>query len=91
MEAMWMPLAAALAIPATALATGYRVSAAVGLMLAPLLGIRGAAAQRVVDLGLALQLSNILLGIRGDARRDGVYCNSAIDAACGRFTQTARA
>ena len=41
----------------------YRVSAAVGLMLAPLLGIRGAAAeQRVVDLGLALQLSNILLG-----------------------------
>ena len=52
----------------------YRVSAAVGLMLAPLLGIRGAEAeQRVVDLGLALQLSNILLGVRGDARRDRVY------------------
>lgn len=52
----------------------YRVSAAVGLMLAPLLGIRGAAAeQRVVDLGLALQLSNILLGVPGDARRDRVY------------------
>jgi phytoene synthase len=52
----------------------YRVSAAVGLMLAPLLGIHGAAAeQRVVDLGLALQLSNILLGVHGDARRGRVY------------------
>jgi 15-cis-phytoene synthase len=52
----------------------YRVSAAVGLMLAPLLGVHGAEAeQRVVDLGLALQLSNILLGVRGDARRDRVY------------------
>jgi phytoene synthase len=52
----------------------YRVSAAVGLMLAPLLGIRGAAAEeRVVDLGVALQLSNILLGVPGDARRDRVY------------------
>ena len=52
----------------------YRVSAAVGLMLAPLLGVRGAAGeQRVVDLGLALQLSNILLGVCGDARRDRVY------------------
>jgi phytoene synthase len=52
----------------------YRVSAAVGLMLAPLLGVRGAAGdERVVDLGLALQLSNVLLGIRGDARRDRVY------------------
>lgn len=52
----------------------YRVSAAVGLMLSPLLGVRGAEAeQRVVDLGLALQLSNILLGVRGDARRDRVY------------------
>jgi phytoene/squalene synthetase len=52
----------------------YRVSAAVGLMLAPLLGIHGAEAERrVVDLGLALQLSNILLGVRGDARRERVY------------------
>lgn len=52
----------------------YRVSAAVGLMLAPLLGVRGEAGeQRVVDLGIALQLSNILLGVRGDARRGRVY------------------
>ena len=48
----------------------YRVSSSVGLMLAPLLGVRGAeAAWRVVDLGLGLQLSNILLGVEGDARR----------------------
>jgi phytoene synthase len=62
----------------------YRVSAAVGLMLAPLLGIRGAAAeQRVIDLGLALQLSNILLGVRGDARRDRVYLPAGRLAAAG--------
>lgn len=62
----------------------YRVSAAVGLMLAPLLGIHGAEAeQRVVDLGLALQLSNILLGVRGDARRDRVYLPAARLAAVG--------
>jgi 15-cis-phytoene synthase len=52
----------------------YRVSAAVGLMLAPLLGVRGTAGeQRVIDLGLALQLSNVLLGVHGDARRGRVY------------------
>lgn len=52
----------------------YRVSAAVGLMLAPLLGVFDRAGlQRVVDLGLALQLSNILIGVRGDAERDRVY------------------
>jgi phytoene synthase len=52
----------------------YRVSAAVGLMLAPLLGVRGAIAERrVVDLVIALQISNVLLGVCGDARRDRVY------------------
>lgn len=52
----------------------YRVSAAVGLMLAPLLGIRDPAALvRAVDLGIALQLSNILLGVRADAGRNRVY------------------
>jgi phytoene synthase len=52
----------------------YRVSSSVGLMLAPLLGASGRdAEQRVVDLGLALQLSNILLGVVGDARRGRVY------------------
>jgi len=62
----------------------YRVSAAVGLMLAPLLGVRGEAAeQRVVDLGIALQLSNILLGVRGDARRDRVYLPATRLAAAG--------
>lgn len=62
----------------------YRVSAAVGLMLAPLLGVRGVEAeQRVVDLGLALQLSNILLGVRGDARRDRVYLPARRLAAAG--------
>jgi phytoene/squalene synthetase len=50
------------------------VSSAVGLMLAPLLGVHGARAEhRVVDLGIALQLSNILLGVPSDARRGRVY------------------
>lgn len=52
----------------------YRVSAAVGLMLAPLLGVHGSGAlRRVVDLGLALQISNVLLGVAEDARIDRVY------------------
>jgi phytoene synthase len=63
----------------------YRVSAAVGLMLAPLLGIRDdpVAAQRVVDLGLALQLSNVLLGVCDDARRGRVYLPATRLAAHG--------
>ncbi len=52
----------------------YQVSASVGLMLAPLLGVRGEeAAWRVIDLGLALQVSNVLLGVEEDARRGRVY------------------
>jgi 15-cis-phytoene synthase len=62
----------------------YQVSSSVGLMLAPLLGARGAEAERrVVDLGLALQLSNVLLGVRGDARRGRVYLPAARLAAAG--------
>lgn len=62
----------------------YQVSSSVGLMLAPLLGVRGAEAERrVVDLGLALQLSNILLGVRGDARRGRVYLPATRLAAAG--------
>lgn len=52
----------------------YRVSSAVGLMLAPLLGVEGRAAEeRIVDLGMALQLSNIVLGVADDAARGRVY------------------
>ncbi|MBK9067686.1 MAG: squalene/phytoene synthase family protein [Gemmatimonadetes bacterium] len=52
----------------------YQVSAAVGQMLAPLLGIRDPVAlTRAVDLGIGLQVSNILLGVRADAARDRVY------------------
>jgi len=52
----------------------YRVSSAVGLMLAPLLGVEGEEAlRRVVDLGVALQISNVLLGVASDARIDRVY------------------
>ncbi len=62
----------------------YRVSSSVGLMLAPLLGVRGPKAEhRVVDLGIALQLSNILLGVRGDARRGRVYLPATRLAAAG--------
>ncbi len=61
-----------------------RVSSAVGLMLAPLLGMRGEAGEaRVVDLGLALQLTNVLLGVEGDAARGRVYLPRARLAAQG--------
>jgi phytoene synthase len=62
----------------------YRVSSSVGLMLAPLLGVHGREAeQRVVDLGLALQLSNILLGVGDDAGRGRVYLPRTRLAAVG--------
>jgi phytoene synthase len=52
----------------------YRVSSSVGLMLAPLLGVHGdAAAARVIDLGIGLQITNVLLGVEDDARRGRVY------------------
>lgn len=62
----------------------YRVSTAVGLLVAPLFGIRGADAEaRVVDISLALQLSNILIGVAEDARRDRVYLPASRLAAAG--------
>jgi phytoene synthase len=61
----------------------YRVSAAVGLMVAPLVGVRGGPAEaRVVDLGVALQISNVLY-VRGDARRGRVYLPARRLAAVG--------
>jgi len=62
----------------------YRVSSAVGLMLAPLLGMRSKAAEaRVVDLGLALQLTNVLLGVGADAKKGRVYLPATRLAAVG--------
>jgi phytoene synthase len=51
----------------------YRVSASVGLILCPVLGIGRRGWPRAVDLGIALQLTNIVLGVREDAGRDRVY------------------
>lgn len=52
----------------------YRVSGAVGMMVAPLLGMRDPSTLvRVTDLSLALQISNVLLGVEEDARRGRVY------------------
>lgn len=62
----------------------YRVSAAVGQLLSPLLGIRDPdALVRAVDLGLGLQLSNILLGVAADAGKDRVYLPATRLAAHG--------
>ena len=61
----------------------YRVSGSVGLMLCPLLDVPRRAWPRAVDLGIALQLSNILLGIEQDARKDRVYLPSTRLARAG--------
>jgi phytoene/squalene synthetase len=62
----------------------YRVAAAVGLLLARLVGMEGVAAdERVIDLAIALQISNVLFGVRGDARRDRVYLPATRLAAVG--------
>jgi phytoene synthase len=69
----------------------YRVSAAVGLMLCPLLGIRAPdALRRAVDLGIALQISNILLGVASDAGRDRVYLPATRLFAHGLSGETVR-
>lgn len=62
----------------------YRVSSCVGMMLAPLLGVAGTeAGYRIVDLGQALQVSNILLGVEADAKRGRVYLPATRLAAAG--------
>ena len=61
----------------------YRVSASVGLLLCPVLGIRRRGWPRAVDLGIALQLTNVVLGVEDDARRDRVYLPRARLAAAG--------
>ncbi|GAC1356768.1 MAG: phytoene/squalene synthase family protein [Ktedonobacteraceae bacterium] len=52
----------------------YRVAGTVGLLTAPIFGYRDEAAlAHAVDLGIALQLTNILRDIGEDARRDRIY------------------
>jgi 15-cis-phytoene synthase len=52
----------------------YRVAGAAGLLMAPVLGYSGARAlDSAVDLGIAMQLTNILRDIGEDARRGRVY------------------
>lgn len=52
----------------------YRVAGTVGLLMAPILGIEDAtAASSAVDLGIAMQLTNILRDIGEDARNGRIY------------------
>ncbi|MBM4058111.1 MAG: phytoene/squalene synthase family protein [Planctomycetes bacterium] len=56
------------------LAYAYGVAGTVGLMMTSILGARSLAAQRAaVDLGLAMQLTNIARDVGEDAARDRVY------------------
>jgi phytoene synthase len=62
----------------------YRVAAAPGLLLARLVGIRGRDADaRVIDYAIGLQISNVLFGVKGDARRDRVYLPATRLASAG--------
>lgn len=61
----------------------YRVAAAVGLLLARLVGIGRVADARVIDYAIALQISNVVFGVSGDARRDRVYLPATRLAAAG--------
>lgn len=52
----------------------YLVASTVGLMLSHLLGVRDPAAEpHAIDLGLAMQLTNIVRDVREDAERGRVY------------------
>ena len=52
----------------------YRVAGVVGLMMCPVLGVKDVSAHaRAVDLGMAMQLTNICRDVVEDAKRDRVY------------------
>lgn len=51
----------------------YRVASVVGLMMMHVIGFRGEPRQQAIDLGIALQLTNILRDIGEDLRRGRVY------------------
>ncbi|HEX4748347.1 MAG TPA: phytoene/squalene synthase family protein [Bryobacteraceae bacterium] len=56
----------------------YRVASVVGLMMCSLIGLTGAAKweiarQHAIDLGIAMQLTNILRDVTEDLRRDRIY------------------
>lgn len=51
----------------------YRVASVVGLMMMHVIGFRGDPRQQAIDLGIALQLTNILRDIGEDLRRGRVY------------------
>lgn len=51
----------------------YRVASVVGLMMSHVIGFQGDALKYAVDLGLAMQLTNILRDISEDLRRGRVY------------------
>lgn len=62
----------------------YRVAGTVGLMLCPLLGVRHRRAlPHAIDLGIAMQLSNIVRDVVEDAARDRVYLPRTRLAAAG--------
>lgn len=62
----------------------YYVASVVGLMMARVFGIRDAAAEpRAVDLGIAMQLTNILRDVVEDAARDRIYLPAEELAAFG--------
>ncbi len=52
----------------------YRVAGTVGLLMAPVLGYRSSVAlQYAVELGIAMQLTNILRDVGADARKGRIY------------------
>ena len=62
----------------------YKVASAVGLACLPVFGVHGEAAERYAErLGLALQLTNILRDVRGDAREGRIYLPRDRIAAAG--------
>ncbi|MCS7025155.1 MAG: phytoene/squalene synthase family protein [Bryobacteraceae bacterium] len=54
----------------------YRVASVVGLMMSHVIGFRPPALEHAIDLGIAMQLTNILRDIGEDLRRDRIYLPS---------------
>ena len=79
--------AVAVSDEAALLRYGYRVGGTVGLMMCPILGVAGPAARRhAIDLGIAMQLTNIARDVGEDARAGRRYLPGTwIEAAPARI------
>jgi len=69
----------------------YRVASVVGLMMSHVIGFRGPALEYAIDLGIAMQMTNILRDVGEDLQRGRIYLPSDEPARFGYSEEDLRA